>query len=75
MNDKEINKFIKDIIGPAFGFEFINNFASEKSRKSNETKDCAQCLHFIVSWNGCTPDYNCKISDKCKNGNMWERKE
>lgn len=36
--------------------------------------DCTKCSHFRILWNGCTPDFNCNFSEKCKKGNMWEFK-
>ena len=34
--------------------------------------DCEKCAHFRVTWNGCTPDFECPISDRCLNRDMWE---
>ena len=34
--------------------------------------DCEKCAHFRVAWNGCTPDFECPISDRCLNRDMWE---
>ena len=33
---------------------------------------CDKCAHFRVTWNGCTPDFECPISDRCLNRDMWE---
>lgn len=34
--------------------------------------DCEKCVNFRVTWNGCTPDFECPISDRCLNRDMWE---
>lgn len=34
--------------------------------------DCEKCAHYRVTWNGCTPDYECPLSDRCLNRDMWE---
>lgn len=36
--------------------------------------DCEKCSHYKVTWNGCTPDYECPLSDRCLNRDMWEWK-
>lgn len=36
--------------------------------------DCEKCAHYRVTWNGCTPDFECPLSDRCLNGDMWEWK-
>lgn len=34
--------------------------------------DCEKCAHYRVIWNGCTPDYECPLSDQCLNRDMWQ---
>lgn len=34
--------------------------------------DCEKCIHYKVTWNGCTPDFECPLSDRCLNRDMWE---
>lgn len=34
--------------------------------------DCEKCDHYKVTWNGCTPDYECPLSDRCLNRDLWE---
>lgn len=34
--------------------------------------DCTKCAHFVVIWNGCTPDYECPLSEVCLNRDNWE---
>lgn len=34
--------------------------------------DCEKCAHYRVTWNGCTPDFECTLSDSCLNRDMWE---
>lgn len=34
--------------------------------------DCEKCVHFKVTWNGCTPDFECPLSDRCLNRDLWE---
>lgn len=34
--------------------------------------DCEKCIHFHITWNGCTPDFECPLSDQCLNRDMWQ---
>lgn len=34
--------------------------------------DCGKCSHFNVIYNGCTPDFDCPLLNKCLNIDMWE---
>lgn len=34
--------------------------------------DCEKCAHYKVTWNGCTPDFECPLSNNCLNRDMWE---
>lgn len=34
--------------------------------------DCEKCIHFHITWNGCTPDFECLLSDQCLNRDMWQ---
>ena len=34
--------------------------------------DCEKCAHYRVTWNGCTPDFECPLFDQCLNRDMWE---
>lgn len=34
--------------------------------------DCEKCANYKVTWNGCTPDFECPLSDRCLNRDMWE---
>lgn len=34
--------------------------------------DCGKCSHFNVIYNGCTPDFDCPLLNKCLNTDMWE---
>lgn len=34
--------------------------------------DCEKCAHYKVTWNGCTPDFECPLSDRCLNRDLWE---
>ena len=34
--------------------------------------DCEKCAHYRVTWNGCTPDFECQFSDRCLNRDLWE---
>lgn len=34
--------------------------------------DCEKCAYYKVTWNGCTPDFECPLSDRCLNRDMWE---
>lgn len=34
--------------------------------------ECEKCNHYKVTWNGCTPDYECPLSDRCLNRDLWE---
>lgn len=36
--------------------------------------DCEKRAHYRATWNGCTPDFECPLSDRCLNGDMWEWK-
>lgn len=36
--------------------------------------DCEKCAYYKVTWNGCTPDFECPLSDRCLNRDMWEWK-
>lgn len=36
--------------------------------------DCEKCAYYKVTWNGCTPDFECPLSDRCLNGDMWKWK-
>ena len=33
---------------------------------------CEYCQYFRVVWNGCTPDYECPMSEQCLNNDMWQ---
>lgn len=35
-------------------------------------RDCERRSHYKVTWNGCTPDFECPLSDRCLNRDMWE---
>lgn len=37
-----------------------------------DCNDCEKCAHYRVTWNGYTPDYECPLSDRCVNRDMWK---
>lgn len=34
--------------------------------------ECKYCKYFRIIWNGCTPDYECPLSEQCLNRDMWQ---
>lgn len=51
---------------------------AEKAEKERDAAveqlrgDCEKCANYKVTWNGCTPDFECPLSDRCLNRDMWE---
>lgn len=60
----------------------VHELRAELKRASEERNaaieqlrgDCKKCAHYRVTYNGCTPDFECPLSDRCLNGDMWEWK-
>lgn len=55
--------------------------AKARAKKAKRERDaevdqlrgnCEKCVHYRVTWNGCTPDFECPLSDQCLNKDMWE---
>lgn len=44
----------------------------ERITAHGDCNDCEKCAHYRVTWNGCTPDYECPLSDRCLNRDMWK---
>lgn len=44
----------------------------ERITAHGDCNDCEKCAHYRVTWNGCTPDYECLLSDRCLNRDMWK---
>ena len=54
-------------------YKLIEKLEEERDAAVEQLRgDCEKCLHYMVTWNGCTPDFSCPLSDKCLNGDMWE---
>lgn len=53
--------------------EKLERVTAERNAAVEELRgDCEKCAHYRVTWNGCTPDYECPLSDRCLNRDMWE---
>lgn len=55
--------------------EQLKRVAQERDAAVEQLRgDCEKCAYYKVTWNGCTPDCECPLSDRCLNRDMWEWK-
>lgn len=55
--------------------ELLEKVTAERDEAVEQLRgDCEKCSHYKVTWNGCTPDFECPLSDRCLNRDMWEWK-
>lgn len=55
--------------------EQLKRVAQERDAAVEQLRgDCEKCAYYKVTWNGCTPDFECPLSDRCLNRDMWKWK-
>lgn len=65
-------KEYQDVIVPGYR-ERAEKAERERDAAVDQLRgDCEKCSHYKVTWNGCTPDFECPLSDRCLNGDTWE---
>lgn len=74
MHEFQCSRSITDLLARAEAAED----RAEKAERERDAAvdqlrgDCEKCTNYRVTWNGCTPDYECPLSDRCLNRDMWE---
>ena len=68
----------EDVLRDLFSRAVAEKERAEKAEKERDAAveqlrgDCEKCANYKVTWNGCTPDFECPLSDRCLNRDMWE---
>lgn len=69
---REVGDYITDLLARAEAAEARAEKAERDAAVEQLRGDCEKCEHYRVTWNGCTPDYECPLSDRCLNRDLWE---